>query len=102
VKNSEHAMVKTEEHACCSKSKAPDIFSSDVDWELSGVGLALRNWDSAYNSEGVQLMPPPPLELMPLYEFRQADELCGYFSVHSSPRLSCGIDFKQRACKGKK
>jgi len=50
--NSEHAMVKTEEHACCSKSKAPDIFSSDVDWELSGVGLALRNWDSAYNSEG--------------------------------------------------
>ena len=52
MKNTVHAMVKSEEHACCSKSKAPDIFSSDVDWELSGVGLALRNWDSAYNSEG--------------------------------------------------
>ena len=52
MKNTVHAMVKSEEHACCSKSKAPDIFSSDVDWELSGVGLASRHRDSAYDSEG--------------------------------------------------
>jgi len=40
-------------HARCSKSKAPDIISSDVDWEISVIGLASRNWDSAFNSEGV-------------------------------------------------
>ena len=47
---------------------------------------------------GIALTTPreDDLELMPLYEFRQADELCGYFSVPNSPRLSCGIDFKQR------
>ena len=39
-------------HARCSKSKAPDIISSDVDWEISVIGLASRNWDSAFNSEG--------------------------------------------------
>ena len=41
VKNSVYAMVKTEEHACCSKSKAPDIFSSDDD--RSGEGGASRH-----------------------------------------------------------
>ena len=82
--------MKSEGDLAARSRKRLSFSSPLLVWEARVIGLASRNWDGAYDSEGGHF------GVMSLNQVRHAGEFQRYRFVQISPRSSGGNDFKQR------